>query len=71
MDSDNLRGFCIFFHHFDFVNSLHFCQFSNFDVTDVTANGFDCILFYDDLQFVIFLGFISNLNQNNVMWRFI
>ena len=69
---DTPAGLCIFFLHSDFINYLQLCQSFNLDVTDFLYHSFDGLLFFNELDFIIFLGLITNhVNQNHVVWAFL
>ena len=67
---DNAIGFCSFLVNSDFINFLELCQFFHFDVTAVHEFGFDSIIFFDELEFLVFFGIIIN-NHQNTDWSFV
>lgn len=71
MDNHAPTAFCLFYYNFDFISCLQFCQTFNLDVHDFVFHGFDALTFFDDLDFAIFLGFISNFDQNTLLWAFL
>lgn len=68
---DTPKGICYFCYHSDFTTYLELCQDFNLDVTDEPLMGFDAIIFFDILDFVIFLGLVSNLNPSYIVWKFL
>jgi hypothetical protein len=69
---DVIKAVAIFLYHSDFVSSMNLCLNYNLDVTDFIVFTFDTILFYDAVQFVFFLGHVSNtgtVSCNNFIWR--
>lgn len=68
---DTPKGICFFFSHSDFTTYLEQCQVFNLDVTDEASMGFDAIIFFDILDFVLFLGLVSNLNPSHIVWEFL
>jgi len=64
-------GICIFFFPSDFLYFVQICLSFNFVFADPICHGFYSLLFFDELDFVIFLGLIANVNQNHVLWTFL
>ena len=60
---------CSFLFHSNFIHFLEICQLFNFDVTDLIFLGYECIVFFDSLDFVIFLGLVAN--ENYIEWSFL
>ena len=67
---DNSIGFCSFLVNSDFISFLELCQCFHFDVTGVHLFGFDSIIFFDELEFLIFMRIIINSHQNTD-WSFV
>ena len=67
---DVIKAVAIFPYHSDFISAMHLCLNYNLDVTDFIVFTFDTILFYDEIEFLIFLGHISNtVSCSNFIWR--
>lgn len=59
---DTPSGISLFLFHSNFVHYLQICQCFNFDVTGMNLWGYDAIVFFDSVDFAIFLGLVFNEN---------
>ena len=65
---EHFKAVCAFSNYDEFVKSLNFCQVFDLDVLESYILTFDCILFYDELDFMLFLGFAHKFS---IIWHLI